>query len=367
MSNNLNKYLDALIVGGGIIGMLTARNLQNEGLKVAIIDKGKLGGAATWASGGILSPLNPWQQNTASQSLIDEGRQLFPALANELKNETAIDPELIQSGMLVLDMDEKQQALDWAKDKNEIVEVLTAQALLQREAKVSSKFSEALYIPNITQIRPPKLIAALQQSLLQKEVKIYQNTSAKEFLIEKNTVQGVVTQTKNLYAKKIIVCSGAWTKRLIQQEASIDPEIDIEPIRGQMLLYKLPKKILSHIVLKQKSYVIPRQDGHILCGSTVEHAGFNNEITEQALKSLQAIAHELVPALEKHQPIKQWSALRPGTQRETPYICKHPNIDGLYINSGHFRYGVVMSIASARIMTKLVSNSLSPSQIEAFA
>lgn len=356
-----------LIVGGGIIGMLTARNLQSEGLNIAIIDKGKLGGAATWAAGGILSPLNPWQQNTATQSLIDEGKQNFPALANELKNETDIDPELIQSGMLVLDMDEKQQALDWAKHNNEMVEALTAQALINREANVSTKFDEALYLPNIYQVRPPKLIAALQQSLLQKEVKIYENTSVKKFLIEENTVKGVVTQNKKLYANKIIICSGAWTKSLIQEEASIDPGIDIEPVRGQMLLYKLPKKILSHIVLKQKSYVIPRQDGHILCGSTVEHVGFENEVTKEALKSLQTIAHEFLPALEKHQPIKQWSALRPGTQRETPYICKHPKIDGLYINSGHYRYGIMMSIASARIMTKLVSDSLSPSQIEAFA
>ena len=356
-----------LIVGGGIIGMLTARNLQSEGLNIAIIDKGKLGGGATWAAGGILSSLNPWQLNIATQSLIDEGKQNFPTLANDLKNETDIDPELIQSGMLVLDMDEKQQALDWAKHNNEMVEILTGQTLLKREANISTKFDEALYVPNITQVRPPKLIAALQQSLFQSTVKVYENTSVKNFLIKDNTVGGVVTQNKKLYANKIIICSGAWTKNLIQKETSFDPGIDIEPVRGQMLLYKLPKIILSHIVLKRKSYVIPRQDGHILCGSTVEHVGFKNEITKEALTSLQAIAHEFLPILEKHRPIKQWSALRPGTQRETPYICKHPRIDGLYINSGHYRYGIIMSIASARIMTKLISDSLSPSQIEAFS
>lgn len=367
MSNNLNKHFDALIVGGGIIGMLTARNLQSEGFKVAIIDKGKLGGAATWAAGGILSPLNPWQQSAAAQLLINEGRQYFPAFANGLKQETGIDPELIQSGMLVLDINEKQQALDWAKNNNEVVEVLTAQELLECEASVSTNFNAALYLPNIAQVRPPKLINALQQSLLQSNVKIFQDTCVNKFLIEKNTVNGLATQNEKLYAEKIIICSGAWTKSLIQKEASIDPEIDIEPVRGQMLLYKLPKRVLSHIVLKEGSYVIPRQDGHILCGSTVEHVGFENKVTQEARQSLQIIAHELVPALEKYAPIKQWSALRPGTQREVPYICKHPSITGLYLNSGHYRYGIIMSIASARIMTKLLSDSQNSSQIATFA
>lgn len=134
-----------------------------------------------------------------------------------------------------------------------------------------------------------------------------------------------------------------------------------------MLLYKPPKKLISHIILKQKSYLLPRQDGHILCGSTVEHVGFNNKISQQGRQSLQNIAHELVPALENYQPIKQWSALRPGTERDVPYICKHPNINGLYINSGHYRYGIIMSIASCRIISELVTDSHNPSQIADFS
>jgi len=363
VSNNLTKHFDALIIGGGIIGMLTARNLQSAGLSVAIIDKNKLGGAATWAAGGILSSLNPWQQNPAVQALIDEGRNNFATLADELNQETKIDPEFIQSGMLVLDKQEKQQALTWAKKNNEVIEVLSAKNLRKHEANISDDFDEALYLPNIAQIRPPRLIAALRQSLLQRKVTLYENYPVKDFLIEENNIKGVITKNETFYAKKIIVCSGAWTKELLSEQA----DIDIEPVRGQMLLYKLPKKIISHIILKENSYLIPRHDEHLLCGSTVEHVGFNSEVTTNARQELQAFAHQLLPLLTKHEPIKQWSAIRPGTHRNKPYICKHPIIKGLYINSGHYRYGILMSIASARIVAELVTNSLNTSQMTSFA
>lgn len=347
--------------------MFTARSLQTAGLSVAIIDKGKLGSGATWAAGGILSSLNPWQQNPTTQHLINEGRNKFAALANELTQETNIDPELLLSGMLVLDIDEKQQALDWAKYQHEVVEILTQPELHEKEPRIAKSLNQALYIPNIAQIRPPKLISALQKSLKQRDIKIYENNRVKDFLINANSIIGVVTQHESLYADNIVICSGAWTKKLLQQSTSAKTDINIEPVRGQMLLYKPKKKILSHIIMQQKSYLIPRQDGHILCGSTLEHVGFVDEITQTAKQSLHTIACELLPELCEVEPIQQWSGLRPGTQGETPYICKHSVINGLFINSGHYRYGIVMSIASARIMTELITNSLNPSQLTTFS
>ena len=365
MANSLDKQFDALIIGGGIIGMLTARNLHNEGLSVALIDKGNLGGEASWAAGGILSPLNPWQQNTATQSLIDEGKQNFAALADELTLETGIDPEFINSGMLVLNANEKQRALKWSDNNNEALQVLTKQSLAEIEKHISSDYDTALYLPDIGQIRPPRLISALRHSLAQSRTDIFQNTRAHKILIEGDKVTGVATENDFFYSEKVIICSGAWTKNLLKEDVSFNA--DIEPVRGQMLLYKLPQQIISHIIIKDKSYLVPRKDGHILCGSTVEHVGFKNNITQDARLELQSIAHGLLPILADYEPIKQWSALRPGTQRDKPYICKHPKITGLYLNSGHYRYGILMSIASARIMTKLVANTLSTSQMSAFA
>lgn len=365
VENNLDNHFDALVIGGGIIGMLTARKLQDEGLNVAVIDKSNLGAEASWAAGGILSPLNPWQNNEATQPLITEGRQHFAALADELTQETKIDPEFIQSGMLVFSVDEKRQALAWAENKGEALDVISKQSVAEKENCISSNFNEALYLPDIAQIRPPRLITALQQSLVLRKVGIFQDTCVENFIIQKDCITGVTTKNGCFYSKKVIVCSGAWTKHLIEKNTKFNA--DIEPVRGQMLLYKLPQQIISHILLKDKSYLVPRKDGHILCGSTIEHVGFENDTTDAARYELKQIAHDLLPVLAEHEPIKQWSALRPGTQRDKPYICKHPDITGLYLNSGHYRYGILMSIASARIMSQLVTNSLNTSQMNAYA
>ncbi len=363
--SNYKEHFDVVVVGGGIIGMLTARQLQSHGLSVAIFDKANLGGKATWAAGGILASLNPWQQNVLSQNLIHEGRQKFAALADELKHETGVDPEYLQSGLLVIatSSDELQAASMWAKQNHEPIEHLSRTDLLEYEPYVLNTFQNTLYFSNVAQIRPPKLIDALKKSLSQRKIRIYEHTAVKELIFNSNNAIGLQADNEKYYADKIIVCGGAWTKYITQKNM----QIDVEPIRGQMLLFQPIKKLISHIIMKEKAYLIPRQDGHILCGSTLEHVGFENRVTEQARQDLTSFAYNLLPELAEHPIKRQWSALRPGTNREAPYICKHPKINGLYINSGHYRYGIVMSIASARIMTDLIVNSLSESQIAAFA
>ena len=191
----------------------------------------------------------------------------------------------------------------------------------------------------------------------------FEKTTVEELILDSKNVVGIHAQNEKFYADNVIVCGGAWTKYI----SKLTQSIDIEPVRGQMLLFKPDKKLLSHIVLKEKAYLIPRQDGHILCGSTLEHVGFENYVTEQARDELKAFAYQIVPELMNYEVKQQWSALRPGTKRDVPYISKHPDIDGLFINSGHYRYGIVMSIASARLTAELIANSHNRSHTVAFA
>ena len=122
------------------------------------------------------------------------------------------------------------------------------------------------------------------------------------------------------------------------------------PVRGQMLLYETPPGTLQHILLHDGYYLIPRRDGLVLAGSTLEYTGFEKEITAQARDLIAGRALELVPALAQARIIRQWAGLRPGTADGIPFIGECPGIKGLYLNTGHFRNGVVMAPASVQVL-----------------
>src|SRR5512139_3946501 len=112
-----------------------------------------------------------------------------------------------------------------------------------------------------------------------------------------------------------------------------------KPMRGQMLLYRLAEQPLSHILYREDFYLIPRLDGHILAGSTVEDVGFDKSTTQDAAAELAAKACALLPELARAPLVKHWSGLRPGSPDNLPVIARHPQFDNLYLNTGHFRYG----------------------------
>jgi len=357
---------DVLVVGGGLIGMLTARNLQMEGYNVALVEKDKLGGAASGAAGGILSTLYPWQQSGEIQQLVAQGQASFPALVAGLKDETGIDAQLMQSGMLIIDAAEQQTALAWAKKNSTSIELLNRKELNQLEPNLDKKFSVALRLPTVRQVRPPLLISAVHQSLLNYGTDIFENTEATQLVLETSKVVGIKTKQETMFAEQVILCNGAWTQQLLDNTSN-DLSTDIEPVRGQMLLFKPPQNVLSHIVVHDGFYLIPRQNRYLLCGSTVEYVGFSRSTTQEAKDLLHSQACKVCPELIDEGVLQHWSALRPGTARGVPYISAHPQIEALYINAGHFRYGIVMSIPSAKIVSDLIINRANASQISAYA
>ena len=355
---------DAIVIGGGLIGMLTARNLQIAGFDVALIEKSKLGGESSWAAGGILSKLHPWQQSDAVQKLIAQGQSAFPALVAELKDETGIDSQLLHSGMLIVDVDEQQAALNWSDKNNTKIESVDQDAIDRLEPNLNKNINLALHIPSVMQVRVPLLIEAVRKSLRKHGVRIYEGVEVNGLAQKSGKAVGVETKQKKMFAEHIIMCSGAWTQQLLKNTGGF--ATDIEPVRGQMLLFKIKQNLLSHIIVKNEHYLIPRKDRYLLCGSTLEYVGFDKATTSQAKDFLHSQAYTLCPQLKDEEIIQHWSGLRPGTTREVPYICAHPELEGLYINAGHFRYGIVMSIPSAKIATDLVANRVSRSQKSAY-
>lgn len=351
---------DFLLVGGGVIGLLLARELSAAGASVTIIERGECGKEASWAGGGIVSPLYPWRYTPAVTALASSAQKEYPALAKRLLEETGIDPEWERTGLLMLDAEDSNAALAWAKGVGSAMHSLSRETIYQREPLLAQGYKEGLWMPGIANIRNPRLLKALLKSLqLQPRVRFLEQSSVTGFIQgagrDERSVQGVELlrhgQFEKVLGQHVVVTAGAWTGSLLK---SLSLEVDVHPVKGQMLLLKPAKKVLSSIVLSNGRYLIPRRDGHLLVGSTLEYTGFDKSTSETAEKSLFASALALVPDLKSAPMIAHWAGLRPGAAQGIPYIGSVPGFRNLSVNAGQFRNGLVLAPASAGLLADIL-------------
>jgi glycine oxidase len=341
---------DITLIGGGIIALLTARELIKAGATVSIIEKNELGQESSWAGGGILLPLYPWRQPEAITKLVLQSLKLYPALAAELIADTLIDPEWTPCGMLIVKNPDFTAAVNWCDAGNILHQTADADFF----NGLNTQPDQPLWLPEIAQARNPRLVKSLKQDLLNKGVTLLEHCEATGIIHNNNRISALNTTSGRLPVNQLIIAAGAWTGGLFRQ---LFPEVDapkIAPVKGQMLLFDALPETLKFMVLDGDQYLIPRRDGKILAGSTVELAEFDKTTTTAANDRLHDFAVNLLPVLNDFPVIKHWAGLRPGTGQGIPYIDKHPEINNLYINAGHFRNGLAMGPASAQLMVDLV-------------
>jgi glycine oxidase len=203
----------------------------------------------------------------------------------------------------------------------------------------------------VAQVRNPRLLKALRVAAEDRGVEIVERCEVTGLTRRGDRVSGVSTSQGEFEAEAVVVCGGAWSASILGELARV-PEV--APVRGQMLLFRTPPQTVRRIVLAGARYVIPRRDGRVLVGSTVEHVGFDKSTTEEAKQELREAAFGLIPALQEAPLEQHWAGLRPGSPNGVPYIGPHPELAGLYVNAGHYRNGVVMGLASARLLGDLV-------------
>jgi len=355
---------DCIVVGGGLVGLLTAHTLRQEGMTVVLLEQGEIAREASWAGGGILSPLVPWEQPDAVNELVAWSQHYYPALVRELQDETGRDAGWLRCGLLMAGAGPDPAALAWAAKYNCRMEPLDRAQTQALEPALVKGIGPSLLLPDVAQVRNPHLCAALGESLQRHGVTLQAHTGVTGLDTQGGRVRGVTTERGVFSAERVVIASGAWSTPLLKTVNYILP---VTPVRGQIVLFAATRGLLQRIVLHDGYYLIPRKDGLILAGSTLEYTGYDKSTTREARDLLHGKATTLVPALADYEIVKHWAGLRPGSPHGIPYIGSHPEIQGLYVNTGHFRNGVVTAPASARLLVDLMLERRSFTPVEPYA
>ncbi len=345
--------LQTIVVGGGVIGMLSAYGLAAAGRAVALLDAARTGTEASWAGGGIVSPLYPWRYSPAITALAHWSQDFYPQLGETLMQQSGIDPEVHQTGLYWLDLEDEDEALAWAERERRPLRRVGLDEVHVAVPSLGKGFSRAVFMSGVANVRNPRLLQALRAALVKlPNVELIEHCPVTGFVREGERVVGVTTEKGDIRADQVVVAAGAWSGKLL---TTLGLELPVKPMKGQMILFKCAEDFLPSMVLAKRRYAIPRRDGHILVGSTLEDVGFDKTPTHDALESLRATAIDLLPGLADAKVVKHWAGLRPASPEGIPFIGPVPGHDGLWLNCGHFRNGLVLAPASCQLLADLMT------------
>lgn len=361
---------DVVIVGGGVIGLTIARALARRGVSdVMLIERGQPGAEASWAAGGILAPQVEADRADDFFRLAAAGRDLYPAFAESLKEETGIDVELDLTGTLCLGFTDKDEAelrsrYDWQSGEGLSVEWLTGDEARRLEPCLSQQVRCALRLPNDYQVENRRLIEALVKANERLGVRLVTDCHVSELLTENEVVRGVETSDGFVAAPVVVLAAGAWTSQISSSGMTLP---QLEPVRGQMLCYETQPPIARHVIYCSHGYLVPRRDGRLLAGSTTEWVGFDKRVTDEGLHAINSMAIEIAPALAQLTPIDSWAGFRPRATDDLPVLGPCEEIAGLFYATGHYRNGILLAPITAELIAAALVDGAMPSMLAAFS
>jgi glycine oxidase len=350
-----------VIVGGGVIGLSIAYELSQRQHRVTVLDTQTIGRKSSWAGAGIITPscwesaLHPLEKLEGLSATLhkDWHRQLLTA--------TQIDNEYWNCGGLYLARTKGESAAlagqqaYWLEREIESIRLTPDELSNQFPALRQQSGSQILLLPSEAQVRNPFHISSLRVACELGGVQIFENIKNLRFDSAKSP-EWISCQTSdgsrlNLPADDYCFTAGAWTGQLLAQ---LQITLPITPVRGQMVLFKLAEPLQTPIINEGSRYLVPRKDGHVLVGATVEEVGFDESTTSEDIEDLTLWAHSLIDRCHWETKVGQWAGLRPASSDGFPYLGRIGQESNLWVATGHFKSGLHLSTGTAVLMADLI-------------
>lgn len=327
--------------------------MARQGRSVTVLDPDDRPGQAWRASAGLLAPQIDAMADDPLLQLGVAGREYYRERAGELKDETGIDIELFDQGILRLargeeEVDRLKASVGWQRQHGHQVDWLDP-GEVRADWPAVGELDGGLWAPHDGAVHPVRLVEALRASAERAGARFVTDL-AESLECTADRVTGVKAASGRFPTGTVVLAAGAWTGRL----EGLPRPISVEPVKGQMIARPWPKGVRQGIVYAGKCYVLPR-DGEAWCGATVEHAGFAVQTTETGTNYVAERTAELIPALAGLRVLRAWAGLRPGTPDGLPILGREPSIDGLWYATGHGRNGILLAGISAVILEHLMA------------
>lgn len=352
------NMLDVIVIGGGVIGLSIAWELSSHGLAVRVLEQGSFGQEASWAGAGMLPPGNLGGARTTDARLRGATNQLWPDWSARLKSQTGMDNGFIHCGGVETWFKSSTGGssplpaeITELRNEGVTVEEFDRSTSLERFPALGPDVGGGFFLPDFCQVRNPRHLQALQIGCSHCGVELISGARVQQIETHAGRIQSVSAAGLQHQAAEFVFAGGAWTAELLGQ---IGVQVSIEPIKGQIVLLRRVPPPINYVIEVGREYLVPRNDGRILVGSTEERSGFDKRTTARAVGDLIQFAQRLVPDLKDAQFERCWAGLRPYSATGKPYIGRLPQFANACIAAGHYRYGLQLSPVTAVLIRQTI-------------
>ncbi len=354
-----SAYPNVIVIGAGVIGLAIGWRLAQAGAAVTLLDKGTAGSGASRAAAGMLAACA--EAEPGERDLLALGRAsqaLWPAFAAELEHAAGCTIGLRREGTIIAALTDDDRAnlqhhLVFLRSLDLPVAWMPAAEVRQREPHLASSLRGALWSPEDHQVDNRRLAAALRTAACKAGATLHEGVAVERIAHGNGHIEGVVVEGTLRRADVVVLAAGAWSR-----EIAIDglvPRLPVRPVKGQMLALRMDPAapLLRHVLRVPGAYLVPRYDGRLIIGATVEEKGFDQSVTAGGMLSLLQAAWRALPAIEELPLDETWVGFRPGSRDDQPILGPGP-VEGLVYATGHARNGILLTPVTARAISELV-------------